>query len=247
MTLALSDFRLETAAFEVRYDFALLHWDRAGALWTQARAEWPTLKPVVGEPNKTVFRLGDEYQFMVMPEQANISGAFLNAGAAPSDDVMTNFARTATAFTAMVLTHLGVVEFTRVGFRMTYVREHKDIDAATAEILSLCNVKLSGSSFFGIDAGAPKKPRWMLRWEGKNAGISVRAEADQRSFSLDLPFGAPPMPQVPKVQERYVAFVDTDYYTLGTVPVGALNVAEWIERIHRLIRRDGLNFVRVTQ
>jgi hypothetical protein len=70
----INDFHLERAIFEYRYSPSYLHWDRAGALWTEAASKWPQLKNTRGEPNITTFKLDDAYEISVTSEKASVTG-----------------------------------------------------------------------------------------------------------------------------------------------------------------------------
>ena len=68
----ISEFTLQKAILEVRYESAFLHFDRAGSIWHVASHEWPGLQINTVSPSTTSFVWKNLYAFKVELAQANV-------------------------------------------------------------------------------------------------------------------------------------------------------------------------------
>ena len=70
--MRLSQFRVHTVAFEVRFDPAYLLFDTSGEVWQGVKTAYPSLKVVQAAPNKVVGILDGRYQLSVELERVVI-------------------------------------------------------------------------------------------------------------------------------------------------------------------------------
>jgi len=113
--LSLSDFTLFQAVLEVRYDHAYSLWDRSGALWAKANRVWTNLKAGQTQPSVTTFLLDNQYELSVSLERSHIIDM------KPSSSLK-DFMERANDFINLVAQSLDIEYFTRIGFRLAYVK-----------------------------------------------------------------------------------------------------------------------------
>ena len=70
--MRLSQFRVHTVAFEVRFDPAYFLFDTSGEVWQGVKTAYPSLKVVQAAPNKVVGILDGRYQLSVELERVVI-------------------------------------------------------------------------------------------------------------------------------------------------------------------------------
>lgn len=229
--LQLEDFALESAAFEVRYENALMLWDRAGTTWTEVEQALPGLKLIGAEPAKTAFQLDRRFQMTVALEMANVIAV------KPSkQDLEEQLPKIADEVIDSMVRNLRIRAFTRVGFRLTFHREYKSQALATTAVLGvgLLNVP---SDETGIKAAALIRPRATFRWDNESEGCMVQVYAEKRKVEVQPAFGVPDYE--PYVKETEIAVVDLDGYVTGIIPAHALKPSEWISQTSRRLRRQG--------
>lgn len=228
--LRFSDLALRTVTLEVRYEPALYFWDRAGQIWEDIRAALGNVKLKSAEPGNTSFDVGQNVSVTIGLEAAHITSY-----TSKLDDL----SECAEKVIGIMLRHLRIASFTRVGGRFIYVKDYPDAESAASSLLSLGNVFVPSGKHFGI-AGGASHPEYKIRWEGEATGIYVQLGA----FSRKLEFEAPRESKLLKslVESHHVVSFDLDYYTRKPVEVEKLRVRDWLDNVVHLIRRDSRVF-----
>jgi len=224
----ISDFRLSTVAFECRFSPAYLHWDRAGAIWSELASRYPTVKLLKAEPNRTAFRLENRFEFQIQLDRFHIGGH----NPAPG---LEEFSRTAEDFGETVVRQLGIERYCRLGLRPIFVREYPDRDAASAAMLAMRLLWNPTGPCFGVP-DAPVSPSYGLRWEDKAKGCLVQVLVGERQYEFEPPFGWEGVE--PKDVKKTDLAVDVDYYTVAAAAVGQVKISEWIRQSMHVVRRD---------
>jgi hypothetical protein len=229
----IGDFRLEKSVFEIRYAIALLHWDRAGSLWTEALAKWPSLKLSNAEPAKTVFSLDSKFEMLASLESGHVIGF------SPQSD-LDDFSQISSAFCDIIVKQLGLTEFKRLGLRLQFSKEYASKETAAEALTKTKTIHIPEGKQFGIEP-VNVMPQYSLRWEGKTTGVTIRNAIETRRIDFDPPLGIDEIK--PVHVERNVIVHDVDYFTISAVPLGKVNVLEWIKQGLHVVRRDSKNFL----
>jgi len=225
--LSLTQFKLEYAVLQWRYPFAVLHWDRSGATWTDALLRWPKLKSVKAEPANTVFTLDNKYQFSVSLEAASVDAINPN---------LEEFARFADDFLSILVKHLQIVELRRIGFRSQFFRLYDDGAKASADLAKAPFIRIPEGKRFGLEA-TPLFQRYSVRWETKSVGVLFSADVQRRTTTFEPPFGFRPAIESVTTDENGI-MLDIDYYTIAPTSTGAFKSVEWVPQVSRVVRRE---------
>lgn len=225
--LELSSFEFESIIFEARYSHAYLHWDRAGAIWTEANSKWPNLKMASVDPTKTAFTLPEGYLLTITLENMVCAAYHQDKDLDGYIDVLKDFVELTTRY-------LEISDFSRIGLRLTYFKEYPDQEAASKALLSTNLLRLPEGKQFGIDGNATH-PEYAIRWESKNRGATVRIKAEGRKLDFEAPLNIKELKSVSILKNGLT--VDVDYYTLATVSVGQFRAEDWVNNSQHLIKR----------
>lgn len=240
--LQFEQFDLERAAFEVKFSPSLLHWDQAGATWVEFLSGYPDFKLARGEPNKTVFTQADAFQCSITLDSALVLASF------PDRDEMKVFSGIAEKFTSIVFRSLRITELVRIGLRLTYFWQSKSKGEASDALLATSLLRAPDSKEFGVE-GQVLLPKYSVRSEGKPLGITVRLEAQERTFNLEAAFGTKAFETgtkrfktVTHVESGVV--LDCDIFTTAPTPVGAFLAGDWINQSAGKIKRGAASLFR---
>jgi hypothetical protein len=233
--LELSDLTLESAAFEVRYDLAMLHWDRAGALWSEVQKKYPSLEVAQATPAHTAFTVQERYELTVELLKAHI------VAQAPLGN-LDDFFGIADSFISILINQLEITDFKRVGFRHTYSREFASRKEATEAALSYTRVYRPDGPVFGIKDELVPVPEVALRWEGEALGATLRIFPQSRFMEFKPPAAFTKLSK--QTSETHVLVLDLDQFTTVTVPVGQVRPSEWSRNALQAARRDCGKFMK---
>jgi hypothetical protein len=115
--LRFDDLALFHAAFEVRFEEALLIWDRSGVVWNETRQALPSLKRRHVEPNKVVFA-SEKPEIELALELERLGVIAHNP-----DKNLQELSGIVSKFTDIAVAHLGVRQYSRVGLRLMFKKE----------------------------------------------------------------------------------------------------------------------------
>lgn len=227
----LDSFRLQTAAFEARYEAGWRLWDRSGELWAKVRTKYPELKLITAQPNVTTFRIGSQCELSVEIDKTATRSH--NPGRSLGE-----FQGVAQNLLDVAANALGISEFTRLGIRLIFLREYPSLEEASAALLSLKVLRIPDAPNFGVKGGLPLSPEYGIRWENEDFGATLRMKAENLLFKQDLPFGweGPTLMEMDKELAGF--YLDVDYFTKSIVNVNQLKADEWIGTAYHNIRRD---------
>jgi len=220
--MAESGLLLETCTFEVRFDKALLLWDRSGRLWLEATERFPGLEPTENiSPNATQFRDGLA-TFAVDLDRCSV---IFRGSSISRRDVLD----AAPSFFEIVRDVLELTHATRLGFRPVFRRMVRD-QAEAMRCLRAAGVL--------TEAGCPwntASPEWirgsaMQRWKDGPTEFVLTVRTDEQTVRSVPPAGVPAhLAQRLTLDETHHVFtVDIDYSTNAEVPRSKLDAAEWL-------------------
>lgn len=222
-------FKLERAVLEVRYPGAYLHWDRAGALWTEMTRKWPDLTNVKGTPVQTVFARPGKHQLAVEMQQARIIEFLPHSS-------LKSFAESAAWFVDVVVRSLEIHTFTRVGLRQIFFLRSSGSEKAAETVLESGLLKIPDSGFLGMQQRRVLFPEYAVRCEGEATGARVSLKAIQRSFERE------PEPMIgetePWREEQFGVEYDVDYFTTKQADIEQMKLDEWIRGAVHVLRKD---------
>jgi hypothetical protein len=233
VNLDLEKYSLDLVAFEIRYESNWMHWDRAGAVWTDAFRKFPNLRIATGQPQQTTFLLGRSIQLQILNDRMSI------VSAAPMDLEATGAA--ADEITRLVIKHFGLSTFSRVGHRYHLFEPKPDPESSSSELLALLHLHKPAGKHFGIE-GVPLRPTFTMRWEKANQGITIRLSAETRT--IDFHPGIDMAPYVEPVKRNIDGLmIDLDVYSSGAIPVGSFMPSHLISDSLRVAKRDLSGFL----
>lgn len=228
MSLDIEKFDLEKVAFEARFNANWMHFDRAGALWTDANRKFPELRMLETAPQQTTFMLGRAIQLQVLNDRLNVLSA------KPMD--MEGMHAAANELTRLAIKHFGLTEMSRLGMRFNFFQSKPDIAAANAEFFQLAGLRAPGGKHFGIE-GKAQQPQLATRWESATRGAIVRLAAESRKVEFH-PNADLAQYIEPVTQTFEGVVIDVDFYTAGQIPISSFKPSDLLDDAHRVIRRD---------
>lgn len=237
--MLLEDFKLEKAAFEVKYENALLLWDRSGALWTAVGTVLDAVKMVQAQPNLTVFIAGKNKELFCGLDSTRVIEHRPSLRLA-------EFSKCVDDLFPLVFRTLEIRSLTRVGFRLIFFRKCADISEASTLVLGLGYLVAPRKHTFGAEA-APLFPEFSFRFKSTARSTTFRVRADERRLELTMPreidvaaFGTIERNTI--TQEGIV--LDVDHSANGTVLVDQLRPSEFVNTALHVLRRDGESLLR---
>jgi hypothetical protein len=228
----LSELMLNQATMEIRYDNAYILWDRTGLIWSEVSSKLPKLKMNDVNPNLTKFLLDDRFELAVSLDRSHC----IDKRASSS---LSEFSETSENFLNVVIKCLEVSKFSRLGFRLTYIKEFPDKASAAEYLISKKVITVPSGKHFGIN-GKILLPRYSLMWEGESTAARIILEVRSQRIDLETDIEAEEIK--PVHLERHQFVYDIDYFTLQPTSKGQLNIKEWISQAYHLVRRDSRFF-----
>lgn len=186
MRLRFDDLRPYQASFEIKFEHALLVWDRSGSLWSAVLRRIPNLKMQRAEPNKVIFASTGEHESQLVAESGRIVASEFNP-----DRKLTQLTEMASVLTSAAVEALDLVEFTRVGLRVIFIKEVPSQEESARAVFSTGLIKpLQGEKVFGI-AKPLTGPEYVVHGEdGKNGfGLGLKAETVEVGFEPNFGLG----------------------------------------------------------
>jgi hypothetical protein len=224
--LSIADFKVTSATCELRYESAYLIYDRTGQVFHDVRGLYTDCRVINATPNQTLFQ-ADEGSFALELSQCRFSTT-------TPDPSMEKFGTNCKRFFDSVAILLDIRVFTRVGLRLFFRKDFKDIDEAKAVLHSLRLVNLKAEERFGA---ASEPDEVLLRWEGSQVGAMLRLKAESGKIDLILP---PELEaEKPEIHKSFNGLiVDVDYYTVAPVERSQYDASAWIPRSVRTMKKN---------
>lgn len=224
---------LRSSAFEIRYPNAYRLWDAAGSIWADAEARWPDIEVKDAKPNLTKFQIGNRIEMSVQLDRSHV----VMAGAIQDEDELVRYAN----FIVESVRQLGVEKFTRIGLRLTFLKQYKTVSEAVDAFISTRMLSVPSGKHFGFDIDSVF-PEFTMKLEGGALGCTGILKVQTRTAGVEAPFGEEDMIKSEKTERHELAF-DCDYYTRVDTLVGQFNPELWITQSVRVIRRDSKAFL----
>jgi hypothetical protein len=211
MPINLDDLKPISATFEVRYAPQFMVWDRSGAIWSTMAAKYPKITNKKAEPNAVAVNLAPRLDAVIQIDKAILTLALPPADLAPLKEA-------ATILVPMLLHHLPIEKYTRIGLRIIYHRTFPTQRAAV-EFLQQCIALPSPSGKVMNVDGRMLEPAYSFRWEGEAMGFHLRLSAVESRIGIELP--AEFLQLMPKDSDLALCrtIVDIDYYSHAQVSV----------------------------
>jgi hypothetical protein len=231
--MELVDLTLFHAVLEIRYAPAFLLWDRSGLLWNKLSVDFEGLRMLQAEPNQTVFRLGNDFEFAARIENASLSAFHPNR-------TLNRFGELAAKYFQLLSETLELAELSRVGCRLIFSKEYPTQEDASAALLGSKILRFPEGKNFN-QGGEPIRPEWALRWESGGNGVHVRLRVDERKYDFEPPLvWEGPRPE----KKTHVALTyDVDWYTCAPVLVTQISFEDWIKQCIHVVNRDSDAFL----
>jgi hypothetical protein len=227
---------LYQASFEVRFPEALLLWDHAGAIWTQVVRNRPDLKLKHAEPNKVIFAAVGEQETQLTIELTRLVVSTIRP-----DKKLEDFATLVDEFTGSAVRYLELADFTRVGLRLSFIKEYDKPEIATSALFGTGLVSMPEGAQFGVSSPPLAAEYYVRRDDGTN-GYNFRLKTETVKVDFQPEFGLAAYLKAKTVEKERI-LLDVDCYVAGSVPVERLLLADWIAQRLHVIRRDSRKFV----
>lgn len=227
--LTFDDFSIDLLTFELRFDNAYLMWDRVGTYWTRLQATIPDLKLLSVQPNQQTMETKDA-QIVLDLGLLRVSTRGPKAFA-----LMTDYSQLVYQ-TGCDLLELST--FTRVGYRSVRTKVYKDKSLALAEVASF-GPKMSCHALG--DNAHEVSFNLTGRFENDSSGLNATLKVEQREVKINVPWEA--LPHLENfTKNETVAYLDADFYTIGTTSRDALSADIWLRQADKLVKRHWIGF-----
>jgi len=231
-SLQIEDFELERLVFEARFPNAFQLWDKAGALSDALAKLWEPLSLTTAQPGSIVFRHGRDMNLAVELGRAVMT--LFYPGSKPE-------VKQIDAFFGVVREHLQLTTLQRVGLRFLLFKKFETLPMAASSVLGVGILSAPKERVFGAE-GEPTAAEAVIGFTGKGLGATLRIGAQTRQVSIDLP------PEVsPDIKETHETShgvsLDVDFFTPKEVQAAQMGLAEWIEQVMHVYRRDVPKFL----
>jgi hypothetical protein len=231
----LSQFRIRTASFEVRYPNAFLLWDNAGRVWTAVSEVYPDATLDESSPNKIAVSIGEKYHTSVNIDRSSFVVSIPKSG-------LSELIEVASFICPILISRLELSVFTRIGLRVIYEKRFETREAAAAFVSEHLPFAAPTGKYLNVNS-VLVEPDLAIRVEDEVQGYLVRFQSKRVSLSLPLPVEFRDL--APSKIDRTFATFDVDYYAHGTTNVAAFNARGLIESWFQVIKRDALKVLHV--
>lgn len=230
MPLAIDDFKLISASFELRYAPQFLVWDRSGRIWSGMTASYPGAASKQTTPNMVNVRLARNLDATVAIDRCYVQSAIRNPK-------LTELKDAAATLVPLVIEHLPIEQFTRIGLRLIFDKAFSSREQAADYLLQAVPVPRPRTKAMNVD-GRILEPQLAFKCEGDKLGYQVRLSAVQNEIAVEFPAEyAHLAPQASDLKLDRVT-LDIDYYSHAMVPVDGIKPEDLIENWLFVIRRD---------
>jgi len=227
-SLTVDDFKMIRAVCELRYANAYLIYDRTGHVFHSIRDSFTDLRVVDANPTQSA-ALADEGRFGLEVGQCRFTTD-------KPDTRLEGFAAHCKRFFDVVADCLEVRMFTRVGLRVFFRRDCRDLEESRKMLNSLQLLNLPSTVRFGASAEADEV---MVRWEGSQVGALLRLKAESGKIDVILP---PELEleqaSAPLHKAINGVVLDVDYYTVAPVERAQWDATAWIPQAIRSVKKE---------
>lgn len=224
--MSIDDFKLTLAVCEVRYEEAFLLYDHTGRIAESLRKHFTDFKVLAAAPQQSSFQ-SKEGSFVVELKASRFSTKMAGGK-------LDSFARHSKLFFDCVTSSLETKVFTRIGLRVIFRKDFKNLADAQSELDGLSLTKLESTERFGV-SGPPIEV--IFRWQDEQVGTMFRMKVETTKVDVELP---PEIePETPDLHKSFHGLhLDLDYYTVAPVDISQWDASSWIPLSIRTLRRD---------
>ncbi len=144
-------------------------------------------------------------------------------------------------FSTTITRFLELEEYTRIGFRLIYLKEFPGKLAASNALLSTGRLSLPRGPSFGV-TGNTLFPAFSCRWEDSAKGVFVQMRTEERTYEFEVPFAWEGVKSDGKGRCFFV--LDLDHYTTAAVGIEQVRLSDWVHQAIHAARRDSDTFLR---
>lgn len=230
MSLAIDNFKLISASFELRYAPQFLVSDRSGLIWSGMTASFPDagIKPT--STNLVNVRLARNLDGTVAIDRCWVQSTIRNPK-------LTELKGAAASLVPLVTRHLPIEQFTRIGLRLIYDKTFSSREQAADYLLQAVSMPRPRTKSMNVD-GRVLEPQLAFKCESDKLGYQVRLSAVQSEIAVEFPAEyAHLAPQTKDLKLDRVT-LDIDYYSHAMVPVDGIKTDDLIDNWLSVIKRD---------
>lgn len=226
ITMSIGDFKLTRAVCEIRYESAYLIFDQTGHVIHSLRSSFKNLEVINPNPMQSTFR-AEEGAFGLEVTQSRFTADM-------PDPTLEKFAGHCKRYFDTVAESLEVRVFLRIGLRVFFRRDFKDLVSSKDALNSLGLANFEPVARFGVE----EPPQEILfRWENAEIGAVLRLKAESGAIDIVLP----PELESSKSQlhkDINCVTLDIDYYTVAPAERAQWDPAAWIPQSMRRIKKE---------
>ncbi len=234
--LRFDELRLFQAAFEVRFDEALLLWDRAGLLWEQIVKAAPELKRQHAEPNRVVFASSSKPEMEITIELGRLGFVQYHP-----DKRLETFSDTVSKITNIASAIVEITQYSRIGLRLMFEKEFLTPEAAAEAVLSTGLIRPAERTQFGISAAVSQPDVGFRREDGKN-GFYFHLKSETATFDFKPTIGWSEFTE-PITKKKHRVNFDIDAYLQAPVSAEMMRFPDWISQTFHIIKRDSVGLI----
>ncbi len=221
--LAFDSLRMEKLVLEVRYEPALMIWDRAGTVGSRIKSRWPSFKIMQSEPAVQAFAINNRFEVRVSLDRSAVMDTQAKKGEVPDFVEMSKYV------VELLIEQLRVDEFTRIGFRPSFVRRCKSAREAAGLFMTTGAIRVPDSYQGGSEFSV------VLRSDTESIGRRAQLATRSRKEEVSPPLGS----SIEATKELFEEIVfDLDYYTKATVKASNFSVETWVDQGLRQASED---------
>jgi hypothetical protein len=205
-------------------------WDHSGTIWSKMASNYPKIANKKAEPNSVAVRLAPSLDAVIQLDRAIITLAMPPANLAPLKEA-------AAVLVPILLQHLPVEKYTRIGLRINYHKAFPTQRAATDYLNECVALPMPSGKVMNVD-GRMLEPAFSFRWEGEAVGFHLRLSAVETRIAMEVPAEFSHLMPTDSDLVLCRAIVDIDYYSRAQVSVDQVRSDDLIDSWLNLIKRD---------
>ena len=225
--IPISDFKLDQAICELRYDSAYLIFDRAGEIVYEVRRSVPDIKLSDANPSVINFHSGKERRTYALEINS------LRVTEDRPEPSLERFANACGAYCDIATDLLDLKTFIRIGLRLIFKANRPPEEDLRGVLQEYDLLKLGNELRFG----ASEKPAEItVRWQGDDLGATLHLVIENATIDAIISPDVFEQSEVHKKINRLV--LDVDFYTVAPVQRDQWSAQEWIPQKGRIVRKE---------
>jgi hypothetical protein len=229
-TALLERFKLSQLTLEFRFPDSFLIWDFSGRLWTDMKAIFPALVMTDANPNRVMFQAADRWNLEVSINVARLTDT-------KPTSTYDKETETIEKFVEIFVRHLKVATISRLGILLVYnwvMRSEAELNEQAGNIF-FRGKKLD--KHFGVEPSKKCLPTVHLNVEDEDLGYWFKIQPEVRTAELKTPPGESLLKN--QTSNEYRVNLSIDHYTVKSIDMEQLRIADILKRIRHVTNRDG--------